>query len=394
MSRPVPRFTIIGSIVRKDMAEYGRDKLWAFLTAMVLIAVIALFWILPNDVNESIGVGVSGLDAPAALAALETIEEEGLRVVPFRSAQDLEAVVAGDAEAWQTEGQAVVIAPGSDPAAPDGADKANVAIGIAFPDDFFASTAAGQRTEVTVFVDAAVPDETQKAITSLVREFAFVVAGDELPVDTPDPDEVFVVLGEDRVGSQVTAREGFRPVFVFLILVMEMFVMASLIAKEIQERTVTAVLVTPATIGDVLAAKGIAGALSGMVQAVIVLVAIDSLFPQPVLVLTLMLLGSVMVSGTAMLAGSTGKDFMSTLFHGMVYMILLMIPAFAALFPGAASAWIRALPSYPLVRGLVNVSTYGDGWAETLPELAALFAWSVGLFAVGWVVLKRKVQTL
>jgi hypothetical protein len=52
------------------------------------------------------------------------------------------------------------------------------------------------------------------------------------------------------------------------------------------------------------------------------------------------------------------------------------------------------LPSYPLVQGLVDVSTYGAGWSETLPALGALLAWCVGLFAVGWVVLRRKVQTL
>jgi ABC-2 type transport system permease protein len=392
MSRPVSRATVIGSILRKDLAEYGRDKLWAFLTVMVLIAVIALFWILPDDVDESIDVGVAGLGDPAALAGLEAAEAEGLRVVPFASAADLEAVVAGTADAWGTGDGTVVIGHGSDAAAPAGAERANVSIGLAFPPDFLAATAAGTRTEVTVYLDAAVPEEIKAAMSSLVRELAFAVAGDELPVSAPD--EVFVVLGEDRVGAQITPRESFRPVFVFLVLLMEMFVMASLIAKEIQDRTVTAMLVTPATIGDILAAKGIAGALSGMGQAVIVLIAIGSLSPEPVLILTLMLLGAVMISGTAMLAGSVGKDFMSTLFYGMVYMIPLMIPAFAALFPGTASVWIRALPSYPLVQGLVNVTTYGDGWVETLPELGVLLAWCAGLFAAGWVVLRRRVQTL
>ncbi len=375
MKRPVSRTAIIGSIVRKDLAEYGRDRLWAFLTVMVLVVVIVLFWILPDDVTESINVGVSGLDDPAALVGLESAEEEGLALVPFESAGELEAVIAGDAAATS-------------------AAATDVAIGIAFPENFFTSTAAGEQTEVTVYVDAAVPDEIQTAMSSLVRELAFELAGSDLPVGTVDPNAVFVVLGEDRVGNQSSARDSFRPVFVFLVLLMEMFVMASLIAKEIQDRTVTAMLVTPATIGDVLAAKGIAAAASGMAQAVIVLIAINSLSPQPALILTLMLLGSVMVAGSAMIVGSTGKDFMSTLFYGMVFMIPLMIPAFAALFPGTASAWIRALPSYPLVEGLVNVSTFGDGWVETLPELGTLLVWCVVLFAIGWAVLKRKVQTL
>ena len=52
------------------------------------------------------------------------------------------------------------------------------------------------------------------------------------------------------------------------------------------------------------------------------------------------------------------------------------------------------IPSYPLVQGLVNVGTYGDGWAETLPEVGALFSWCLVLFAIGWMVLKRKVETI
>jgi ABC-2 type transport system permease protein len=390
MTRPVSRATVISAIVRKDLAEYGRDRLWAFLTVLVIIVVVVMFWILPDDVEESINAGISGLEPTALLALGES--EEGLLPVAFESEQDLRSVVAGEATAWVSNGKTVVVAEGAE--APSGAEPTDVSIGLAFPPDFLSATADGRATEVTVYVDGAVPDEIENAMTSLVREIAFGVAGEPLPVETAGVAQTFVVLGEDRAGDQVSAREGFRPIFVFLILMMEMFVMASLIAKEIQDRTVTAVLVTPATVGDVLAAKGIAGALSGLAQAVIVLLAINSLSPQPLLILTLMLLGSVMISGTAMLAGSSGKDFMSTLFYGMAYMVPLLIPAFAALFPGTASGWVRALPSFPLVEGLVKVTTYGAGWSETLPQLAALLAWCVGLFGLGFVVLRRKVQSL
>ena len=390
MNRPVSRATVISAIVRKDLAEYGRDRLWAFLTVLVIVIVIALFWILPDDVDESINAGVSGLE-PSALVALGE-SEEGLLPIGFPSEPELRAVIAGEATAWVSDGRTTVVADGVEP--PSGAERVDVSIGLAFPDDFLEATAAGRSTEVTVFVDGAVPDEIENAMTSLVREIAFAVAGEPLPVETAGPTQTFVILGEDRAGNQVSARDGFRPIFVFLILMMEMFVMASLIAKEIQDRTVTAVLVTPATVGDVLVAKGVTGAVSGLAQAVIVLLAINSFSPQPLLILTLMLLGSVMISGTAMLAGSSGKDFMSTLFWGMAYMVPLLIPAFAALFPGTASAWVRVLPSFPLVQGLVDVTTYGAGWADTLPQLGALLAWCVGLFGLGFLVLKRKVESL
>ncbi len=156
----------------------------------------------------------------------------------------------------------------------------------------------------------------------------------------------------------------------------------------------SAILATPATIGDVLAAKGIGGVVLGLGQAVILLAAINVLGNEPILIITLMLLGAVMVSGAAMIAGSLGRDFLSNLFYGMLFMVPLMIPAFTVLFPGTASGWIRAIPSFPLVQGLVKVSTYGDGWAEALPDVGALFAWCVVLFALGWTILKRKVETL
>jgi ABC-2 type transport system permease protein len=391
MSRPVSHARVIGDIVRKDLGEYTRDRLWAFLTVLVLVFVVAIFWVLPNEVDESIDVGITGIIDPAALGALEA-SEEGLTLVSFTSEEDLRSVVAGEAEVWLDGGRTVVVSEGAD--APDGAEEAKVSIGLAFPDDFLAATAAGRQTDVTVYVDGAVPEEIEGAMSSLVRELAFAVSGSVLPVDTPSPNEVFVILGEDRVGNQTTARDSFRPIFVFLILLMEMFVMASLIAKEIQDRTVTAMLITPATIGDVLAAKGISGAISGMAQAIIVLVAINALGTEPVLILLFMLLGAVMVSGTAMIAGSSGKDFISTLFYGMAFMIPLMIPAFGALFPGTPSLWIRALPSYPLVDGLVEITTYGGGWSDTMPQLALLAGWCVVLFALGWVILRRKVQSL
>ncbi|MDH5520660.1 MAG: hypothetical protein OEZ14_09010, partial [Acidimicrobiia bacterium] len=127
-------------------------------------------------------------------------------------------------------------------------------------------------------------------------------------------------------------------------------------------------------------------------QAVLLLVAIRSLGPSPLLTAAFVAVGALMVSGTAMIAGSAGKDFVGTLFYGMIFMIPLMIPAFSALFPGTASPWIRALPSYPLIRGLVDVITLEAGWADVAGKLGAVGAWCLALFSAGWIVLKRKVE--
>ena len=57
-----------------------------------------------------------------------------------------------------------------------------------------------------------------------------------------------------------------------------------------------------------------------------------------------LLLGAVLVTGIGMVSGAYGKDFMGVMFISLAFMIPLMIPAFGALFPGSAAAWIQALP--------------------------------------------------
>ncbi|MBN2114441.1 MAG: ABC transporter permease [Acidimicrobiia bacterium] len=383
MSRPVSRWAVVGAIVRKDLLEYGRDRLWVLLTVLVLVVVITLFWVLPAGVEGSVHLGVAGLPDPG-----EALGGEGLVVVPFASTDELRRVVAGEAEAWLTPAGALVRDPGASEPPPPGAERVSISLGIAFPEGFPEVSEPGR---ATVYVDAGVPEEMTGALAGLVREVGYRAADVPLPVQVPDG--LYVVLGEDRGGEEPSAREGFRPLFVFMTLMMELFAMASLIAKEIHERTVVAVLVTPATVGDVLAAKGIAGAASGFVQAVILLAAINSLSANPGLLLCLLALGALLVAGTAMLAGSSGRDFMSTLFWGMLFMVPLLVPALAALFPGTAAAWVRLLPSYPLVRGLVEVQSSGAGWADTLPELGLLAAWAAGLFGAGWLVLRRRVRS-
>ena len=293
MSRPVSRTAVIWSIVKKDLKEYSRDRLWLFLSLFALVFMIVIFWILPDSVDESISVGVSGVGDTAAFASLQAAEEGGLRLIPFDNPADLRSVVAGDARAWRSNGHTVVIADDSDEKEPAGSEKVKVNIGLAFPAGFFAATASGQRTTVEVFVDAAVPEEMRTAMSSMIRELAYAVAGNQLPVVTPE--EVYVVLGEERVGNQVTPRESLRPLFVFMILLMEMFGMSSLIAREMQNRTVTALLVTPARTGDVLAAKGITGVVMGLSQAVILLAAFNVLSTSPLLLLVLMLLGVALI---------------------------------------------------------------------------------------------------
>jgi ABC-2 type transport system permease protein len=370
MNASISRMAIVRSIIKKDLNELSKDRLWISLSAIGLIFYVAIFWLLPSTVNESITVGIyqSGLDRVLPKELLEA-EEEGIEVVQYESSERLKAAVAGEIDTQK-----------------------EIRIGIDFPDDFLFKTSLRQKTIIRVYVRAGVPEEIKRAMSSMVREIAYLISGDGLPVT--EPDEQTVVLGEDRIGNQVPFRDKMRPMLVFFILMVETFALASLIAGEVQAKTVAAVLVTPARVGDVLAAKTMLGTLLAFAQAVILLLALNALGKNVLLLLCIVLLASMMVAGLAMITGSAGKDFMGTLLYGMIFMMLLVIPALTVLFPGLASPWVKILPSYGIVKGMLVTTIYGKGWGEFIPYAVLIAVWDIIILGSGLLVLKKKVEAL
>lgn len=370
MSAQVSRAAIIWAILRKDLREYSRERFFVVVSVIGILFYALAFWLMPSSVDESFAVGIHQTGMDEIFAAAMGDQAAGIELVHFETVEALEAALGmGDAE----------------PAEP-------LAIGLAFPDDFLQRVAAGQQTTVRVYVDANVPVELQRAMESFVREIAYALSGNPLPV--ADPDREVIVLGEDRVGDQIPFREKIRPLFAFFALIIETFALSSLIATEIQARTVTAVLVSPTRISDFLAAKGILGTGLAFAQAVLLLLIIGSFATQPVVLLAAILLGAVLVTGCGLIAGAAGKDFIETLFYGVAFMIPLVIPAIAVLFPGTAAAWVQVLPSYGLVQTMVLASAYNAGWPDVLPYLGMLAGWCLVAFVAGLVILKRRVETL
>lgn len=358
------RGRIIWAIVRKDVAQMSRDRFFVFITMLALVGYVALFWAMPDTVDETIRLGVHGTGIETLLARLG--DQEGLALTNFDTSEALQTAVE---------------------------EKQNqLAAGIDFPDGFLSAVATGRQTTVRVFVPAGTPPEIREAMRSMVRELAYMIAGNRPPVSAPA--EEAMVLGPDRTGDQISMQERMRPLLAIFALMMEMFAFAALIAEEIRSRTVTAILVTPARTSDFLAAKTLLGTGLAFAEVAVLMVAIRSFGGRPLVLAAALLLGAFLVTGLALLAGATGKDFIEILFWSMFLMIPIMIPAGAALFPGTPATWIQVLPSYGMTEAIVRATSYGAGWSETAPFFAMTVAWSAVAFGAGVFVLKRKVETL
>jgi len=376
MSSFVSRASIITSIVRKDLLEWSRDKFWVAISALVLVVFAIMFWLLPDSAEETIHVGVY----PAALgevftqAAAADQDAAGLDVVGFGSEEELVSAIE--------EGK-------------------KIQIGLAFPGDFTTSAFSGESSTVHVYVDGAVPEEVTNAMTAMVRELAYAtrvlaIGGNpEAAFPATFPEEEVMILGEDRAGSQIPFRDQMRPMIAFMMLIMESLALAALIAVEIQTKTLTALIVTPARTADVLWAKSITGILLALSQVLLILALTNSFANSNVLVLILAaVIGAVMATALGMLTGAAGKDFMGTLFYGMLFLIPFFIPAFAVLFPGSASWVVKVIPSWGMIDTMVNATTHDTNWRDVALPLGYSSAWCAVLFAAGWLQLERRLQTL
>jgi ABC-2 type transport system permease protein len=394
MSGRPSRAHIIAKIIAKDFRAFSRDKLFLFLSVLGLVFYVLIFWLVPSTVDESISLGIVETDLSEALERFGEQQDGALELVPFSSRDELAAVIAGDLRAFRTvDGGLFLLDPDGDKDKPEGAKRVKLAVGLAFPPDFVATTASGARSRVELLVDVQAPAELETAMKSFVRELAWALSGDGLPVTLPE--ERTIVLGEDRAGRQVPFRDRMRPMLALFMLMVEAMALATLIATEISARTVTAILSTPARSSDLLIAKTVFGTLLASSQALIMLVAVGAFTAANwhVLIITV-LIGALLFSGCAMVAGSAGKDFMGTLFLSMAFILPLAIPAFAVLFPGQAGPIVQLMPSYGFIEVLLGVTAYAEPWSEQLALLGTSCAWVVVIVGIGMLVLQRKVNTL
>jgi ABC-2 type transport system permease protein len=346
---------IIGALVSKDYSLFFRNRFFAIVTVLGIVFYLAIyFWVMPKSVDESLDIG---LYAPVPLPAFEQIDEEGMKIQVVESEKTLkDAVIEGDYIA-----------------------------GIALPADIRDSLISGQKPKIKVYFASDVPQEYKDAIELLIRELAYEQTGQELAIEVSEE-----ILGPDMMGMQIPPRDRMRPMLAVLLLIFETFGLASLISEEVERRTIQALLVTPVTIKGFFVAKGITGISMAFIQAALFMAIAGGMNQQPLIIVTTLLLGAILVTGIGFIIAALSKDFMAVLAWGMVTLIPMFIPSFGVMFPGSVTDWIKVIPSYYLVDTVHRVANFGAGWGDIWLNLLILFGFDLVLVWIGIMALRRK----
>ena len=365
MTHTLTRIPIILAIIKKDLKEFQREKLFSLLSALALIMYIVVFWLMPATVDEKLILGVHHAGLEPLIATLTEAYEQNVIIKEFPSCPDLIHAVSGQGET---------------------AEK--LSMGICFPEDFREKLETGGQPTLQVYAAPEVPPEMHRTMSAVAEEIAYAAIREDLAVTLPE--EEAVILGRDRSGDRIPFRDRMLPFLVVLVLFTESLALASLISSEVHDHTLAAMRVTPARIGDILSAKTLFGTLLAFVQAMILLIAVGACGPHWGPLVAFMLLGALMASGVGMLIGAAGRDFMGTILLGVLCLVPLTIPAIATLFPGTASVWVKALPSYGVVQGIMGLTTPDWDCEQPWVAFGLVCLWDLVTLGIGMRLLKYR----
>jgi hypothetical protein len=345
---------IIGALISKDFALFFRNRFFALVTVLGIVAYAIIYFVMPSSVDESLKIGLYATVIPPVL---EQLQEEGLEIEVVESDEALREAVA--------EGQYVA--------------------GVALPADFMEKLILGQKPQITMYFASDTPEEIKDAVKVVIRELVYLQIGQPLAIEVSEE-----ILGPDMIGMQIPPRDRLRPLFAVFIIMIETLGLATLISEEVEQRTIHALLVTPMTVRDLFAAKGTIGVGLAFGQAVLFMAIVGGISSQPLIILTALLLGAVLATGTAFLIASLAKDLMSVMAWSIPALIILIIPSLGVLAPGILTGWVEVIPSYYLVDTVHQAANFGAGWGDVWRNLLVLLGFDLVIVWIGITALRRK----
>ena len=341
--------------VAKDLKLFFRDRFFAFITVLGIAAYAAIYLAMPRSVDEVIGLG---LYTPTLTAQItQQLEEESEPLLLVETEEALrKAVLDGE-----------------------------ISGGISLPADIFEQLQTGEQPIVTVYLPSNAPEDLREVMVVLVEAMVLALSGTPLNIEVQEE-----ILGPNLVGQQIPLRDRMLPLFAIFALMMETLGLASLIAQEIQTRTINALLVTPMGVREVLFSKGITSVLMTFTQSTLLMLIIGGFRHRPMIIIVTLLLGALLVTGIGFLMGAISKDFLSVIGSGIPAIILLSIPAMGIAFPGLLTGWTRIVPTHYLADTIHQVANFGASWTEVWINLLILLGVDLVLLWLGGFVLRRK----
>ena len=240
-----------------------------------------------------------------------------------------------------------------------------VDMGVSLPENFDEDALSGNSIVLPAYVWGESLAKNRGILLASINSAVRQLAGQEVPVQIET-----TTLGD---AQSVPWSDRLLPfVLLYAVTIGGMMVPASLIVDEKQKRTLTALAITPTTLGDILAAKGLMGVILALVMSIVILLMNQAFGVQTGLLMIVLGLGAVLAALFGLVLGALVKDI-NTLFATIKGIgILLYAPVFVYMFPQIPQ-WIgNIFPTYYIIQPVVEISQRGGTWSDIVFEVSIL----------------------
>lgn len=247
--------------------------------------------------------------------------------------------------------------------------------GIVLAAGFDTSLRSGERPDLEFLISGESLASSRIILGLTTTDLILEVSGEEPPVAvavTPIGDEDFVPIG-DRL----------LPVVVYYaVVIAALFLPASSLLDEREKHTLEAVLVTPASMRDVLVGKGGLGVLMGVILGVVSLALNQAMGARPLQVVLFLLIGSIMMAELGLILGALVKDANSLYTTIKGAGVFIALPVIFIIWP-TLPQWISKLaPTYYFLQPIYDIAINGMGLSDFTLEFVVACAICVALLPV------------
>ena len=259
-------------------------------------------------------------------------------------------------------------------------DRGSLDMGVVLPSNIADNLSSDGSIEIRSFVWGSSPADDRAILRASLIDGLQRTLGGEPPLDVE-----FVTLGDSDFASW---NERFLPFLVLMAVFLGgAFLPAGSLIEEKEHGTLQVLLTSPATLWEILLAKGIIGVGVSLFVGVFILILNGAFGTQPLMLVLVLALGGVMASEIGLISGIILGDITSLFAIWKAGGIFLFAPGFVYLFPGIPQ-WVgKIIPTYYYIAPVVEITQKGSSWAGISMNvyilLGIIFALLFVVLAVG-----------
>jgi ABC-2 type transport system permease protein len=342
----------IGILLQKEIVQGPKNFIFIFGLVMPVVLTLVLSLVFGSFFSGKPRLGVVDLGDSQVVTVLN--ENPALSIRSYETAEALE----------------------------DAAERGAIDLGLVLPAGFDSQIQSGEQTELTTYMWGESLMEHRITLGTAIVQAVRQAAGQEAPVEVQQ-----IVVGDI---AAIPWEQRVLPLLILISMMMAgLMVPATSIVTEKAKHTLSALSVSPTTLLEIFAAKGLLGLFMSMFGGVMILV-LNRLFTgQTLLLLFVLLLGSIFSALLGVLLGAVIKDI-NNLFAVMKGAgIFLYGPAIVKLFP-EIPAWVGQLfPTYYILEPVLEITQNNAGLEDIAVLISVLAALIAALMIVIVVVSQR-----